>query len=134
MKYNYSEGFNIKKIIGLVAIFFLIVYGLFNARKLIGGPKIEIMTPRDGYEVTVNTVSIKGIAKNAIFVSINDRPISIDTSGVFEENLLLSPGYNIIRIFANDRFRQNTDKEIQIYYNDQASSTPAEINSISNKI
>ncbi len=131
MKYNYSEGFNIKKLIGLTAILLLVVYGVFNARRLIEGPKIEILQPADGYESSSNTVSVKGMVKNATFVSINDRPISIDTSGMFEEDLLLSPGYNIVRIFANDRFKKDTGKEISIYYNNQASSTPLEVNGIS---
>jgi hypothetical protein len=46
--YNYNEGFNVKKVVASVAVLLLIVYGVFNARKLIEGPQIEVFEPTYG--------------------------------------------------------------------------------------
>ncbi len=114
-----------------VAVLLLIVYGVFNARKLIEGPQIEVFEPTSGVEMRTNPISIKGVAKNITFLSLNEKPIAIDTAGIFEEKLLLSPGYNTIRIYAKDRFKQDTVKEIKIYYNDNHQSTTTDISMIS---
>jgi hypothetical protein len=129
--YNYNEGFNVKKVVASVAVLLLIVYGVFNARKLIEGPQIEVFEPTNGVEMRSNPISIKGVAKNITFLSLNEKPIAIDTAGIFEEKLLLSPGYNTIRIYAKDRFKQDTVKEIKIYYNDNHQSTTTDISMIS---
>ena len=129
--YNYNEGFNVKKVVASVAVLLLIVYGVFNARKLIEGPRVEIFEPTSGLESKTNPISIKGVAKNITFLSLNDKPIAVNTSGIFEERLLLSPGYNTIRIYAKDRFKQDTVKEIKIYYNDNYQSTTTDISMIS---
>lgn len=129
---NYNEGFNLKKVVASVAVLLLIVYGVFNARKLIEGPKIEIYEPVSGFETIQNPITIKGIAKNITYLSLNERAIAVDTAGIFEETLLLTPGYNTIRMHAMDRFKQDTVKEIKIYYNDHQ-STSTDIGMISKK-
>lgn len=100
----------------ILSVFLLVSYGLFNARNLIIGPTIEIFSPTKDMETEDNTITIKGKAKNITFISLNERPISVDMEGLFEEKLLLSPGSNIIEIKARDRFKKETEKTIKIYY------------------
>lgn len=114
-----------------MAVLLLLVYGFFNARKLIEGPQVEVFEPTSGLESKINPISIKGVAKNITYLSLNDKPIAVNTSGIFEERLLLSPGYNTIRIYAKDRFKQDTVKEIKIYYNDNYQSSTTDISMIS---
>ncbi len=111
-----NSGFNIKKIVIIVGFALLIGYGLFNARNLLIGPEISIFSPSAGKEVSENFILVQGRAKNVVFLSLNDRPIFIDTEGNFKEKLLLNPGSNIIRLYGRDRFKQDTVEEIKVYF------------------
>jgi len=122
-QYKFESGFNIKLFIIIVSIFLLVSYGIFNARNLIMGPTIEIFSPTDNIETTENILTIKGKAGNISFLSLNERPIFVNTEGLFEEKLLLSPGSNIIEIKAKDRFKKEVFKTIKVYYK-QGTTTP----------
>jgi hypothetical protein len=115
-QYKFEGGFNVRRFLIILSVFLLVSYGLFNARNLIIGPTIEIFSPTKDMETEDNTITIKGKAKNITFISLNERPISVDMEGLFEEKLLLSPGSNIIEIKARDRFKKETEKTIKIYY------------------
>ena len=120
-QYKLHSGFNIRRALISLALVMLVGYGLFNARNIILGPSIEILAPQAGAETADTTVMIRGIAKNITFVSLNERPILVDTSGIFEEKLLLSPGFNTIRVYARDRFNKETEEIISIYSNHKES-------------
>ena len=47
---------------------------------------------------------------------MNDRKIFIDQQGNFKEKILLSYGYNIITMKANDKFGRNTKKKLELIY------------------
>ena len=116
-KCKFTGGFNIRKFVILLSFFLVILYGVFNARNLILGPSIEIFTPLlPETETTENTITLKGRVENMTFLSLNERPIFADTEGVFEEQLLLSPGFNIITLKAQDRFKKEVQKTIRVYY------------------
>ena len=114
---NCEEGFNIKRFIIVVSAILLLCYGIFNARKIIIGPSIEIIFPlSENTETSTSTLKIKGLVQNSTFISINERPIHIDKEGIFEEKLLLMEGSNIIIIRAKDRFGGEKEKKLNIYY------------------
>lgn len=115
-QYKFERGFNIKLFIIIFSVFLLVSYGIFNARNLIIGPVIEIFSPAKDMETEENTFTVKGRVKNMTFLSMNEKPIFVDTEGLFEEKLLLSPGSNIIEIEARDRFKNETQKIVKIYY------------------
>ena len=113
---NLSSGFNVRKTAIIIAVVLIVVYGMFNARNIIIGPEIEIISPNPESETTENLVIIRGVAKNVTFLSLNNRAIFMDQEGNFKEKLLLSPGFNIIRLYGRDRFKQETTEEFKIYY------------------
>ncbi len=121
--HKYEERFNLKKFIFIFSVFLLIIYGLFNARNILLGPKIEIFYPSKESETENNMTEIKGRAQNIIFLSLNERPISVDTEGYFEEKMLLSVGFNTIEIKAKDRFKNEVIEKLKIYYKPSATST-----------
>jgi hypothetical protein len=104
--------------VGLASLVILVIggYSLFQARKLIEGPEISIISPLNGATVMDSLVDITGVAKNINEISVNDRPILIDEQGNFKEKLLLYPGYNIIKLRAKDKFGKEVEKEIQNVY------------------
>ncbi len=112
-----DSGFNLKRFLAITSIVLLIGYAIFNAKHLITGPSIEIFNPTtEELETSKNIFAVKGRALNVTMLKLNDRQISIDTEGFFEEKLLLSEGFNIINIEARDRFGKKTLKSRQIYY------------------
>lgn len=92
------------------------MYGIFNARSILFGPSLEVLSPSPEQEFYDNVITVKGIAKNTTFLSLNERPIFIDTEGVFEEKLLLYSGFNTIILKAKDRFKNETEQIIRVYY------------------
>jgi hypothetical protein len=70
----------------------------------------------DGTKVTDNIVKITGNAKNAINLTLNDRTISIDQKGNFDETIALLSGYNIINIRARDEFGNSDEKNYKLIY------------------
>jgi hypothetical protein len=120
----------------IIFLSFLLVvfYGIFNARNLILGPSIEIFSPpAPETETAANTIIVKGSVKNMTFLSINERPIFADTDGIFEEQLLLSPGFNIITIKARDRFKKEVQKTIKVYYRQSPAPDGAELSTTTNE-
>ena len=115
-QYKFESGFNVRRFVIILSIFLLISYGIFNARNLIMGPVIEIFSPTKDMETEENTLVVSGRARNITFISLNEKPIFVDTGGLFEEKLLLSPGSNMIQIKARDRFKKEVLKTINIYY------------------
>ncbi|HYC34523.1 MAG TPA: hypothetical protein VEC13_02215 [Candidatus Paceibacterota bacterium] len=111
-----SKGpIRIERLIVLFLIGAFLVYGLFEAYKLISGPKIEIISPTPGSTITEASVVIEGRARNVSFISLNDRQIFIDDQGIFREKLLLPAGYTIIKVGAEDRFKKRVEKRIPLW-------------------
>lgn len=94
----------------------IILYGLFQARNIIYGPLVEIHTPKNGAALSEPLVSIEGTTKNIVTISLNDDQIFIDEQGKFKEQLLLSYGYNIMTVKAEDRFGREIKKTLELIY------------------
>ena len=99
--------------IALLAIV-IVGYSLFQASKLISGPIIDIYTPQNGATYSQILIEINGRARNIAFINLNNRPIFTDKNGYFKEQLLLSPGYNIIKLDAKDKFGKYTEKKLEL--------------------
>ena len=100
----------ISSILGLV----IVGYSLFQAQKLIFGPIIDVYTPQNGATYNQTLIEIDGRAQNISYLNLNDSPIFTDKNGYFKEKLLLSPGYNIIKLDARDKFKKYTEKKLEI--------------------
>ena len=111
---------NAKKIVKIssVTIFFLliIIYAFFRSKDLIFGVKIRNVDIVNGSTVTSPTMEVMGVARNAIFLSLDGREISVDQQGNFDETIALLPGYNIINIQARDKFGHTDEKNYQLMH------------------
>ncbi|OHB09807.1 MAG: hypothetical protein A3H52_00380 [Candidatus Zambryskibacteria bacterium RIFCSPLOWO2_02_FULL_39_26] len=92
----------------------IVGYSIFQAWKLISGPIIDIYTPQNGATYSQTLIEIEGRARNISYLNLNDRPIFTNKNGYFKEKLLLSPGYNIIKLDAKDKFKNYTKKRLEI--------------------
>ena len=89
-------------------------YSLFQAQKLISGPIIEVFTPQNGATYNQTLIEISGRARNIAYLNLNDKPIFTDKNGYFKEKILLSPGYNVIKLDAKDKFKKYTEKRLEL--------------------
>lgn len=103
-----------KRFIFALAVLAIIGYGLFEARRLIGGPSIAIDTPKDGSATSEQTVTISGTAHNISFLTINDAPAFTNEEGRFSVHLSPPPGYAIFTVAATDRFGRRAIAHIHI--------------------
>lgn len=114
----------IKKVsIGLFALV-IVGYTLFNARLLIWGPQINNIDPADGSVFESGLVKVSGTTRNITQISLNDRTIFIDESGKFGENILLSPGLNIIELHGKDKFDREINHILNYVYATSTAETP----------
>ena len=102
-------------IIGLFLIC-LFSYGAFEVWAYATGPKITVSSLKNGTMVSESLIAIEGQGGNTKIITLNDRPIVVDEQGNFSEKILLSYGYNILELKAEDRFGKKTEKELQIVY------------------
>lgn len=89
-------------------------YGLFEARRLLGGPTISIDTPLSGSSTSSTTVEISGFAHNISFLTINDAPAFTDETGKYSVQVSPPPGYAIFTVAATDRFGRHASAEVRI--------------------
>lgn len=103
-----------KKGLFIAMAFLLIAYGLFEARRLLEGPRISIISPVDGSATSSPTVLIEGTATNIAFLTINDKPSFTDEAGHFRQLLSPPPGYTVVTVAATDRFGRRASKSVSI--------------------
>lgn len=99
-----------------IFLFLILGYAFYQSKNLLTGPVVNITEPQNGQTVHNQLINVTGASKNIKKINLNDRPIEIDESGVFSERLLLSEGYNIIKISTWDKFNKKTEKLIEIVY------------------
>ena len=97
-------------LLGLV----IVVYSLFQGWKLLTGPVIDIESPENGATYSQALIEVSGRARNTAYLNLNGRAIFTDKEGKFSEKLLLSPGYNIIKLDATDKFKARTEKKLEV--------------------
>jgi hypothetical protein len=98
----------------LLAVVTILGYGAFEARKLIAGPEIIILSPKDGSATSSSMVAIEGVAQNISFLTINDRAAFTDEAGHFTQILSPPPGYAVFTVKATDRFGRRASAQVRI--------------------
>jgi hypothetical protein len=89
-------------------------YTIFQSQKIISGPVINILSPQNGSTLNEELILIEGMTKNISHINLNDRQIFTDKNGYFAEKFLLSPGYNVIKIDAEDKFNKKEQKILEL--------------------
>jgi len=120
MTLGYTDG-KTKIKIGFVTLGILSIVTLtaFELRKVVAGPEIDLSCKTKTCEKIVtadNLYPLSGTTSNISDIHIGNRKIYIDTSGKFNEYIVLYPGTNNISISAKDRFGTEVKKDISVYY------------------
>lgn len=109
-----EKNFTLKKAAIALSGFVVLAIVGYNMRDRILGTPLSITIAQNGSTVTTPFLPITGVAKHARELSINGRTITVDRSGVFDDEVLLSPGYNIIEVALKDQFGNEKLKTYQI--------------------
>ena len=108
----------LKKIISNIVIFgfflFIIIYGISKTRLISQGVNLSVEGIENGKLYETGILEIKGNALRAKHLLINGRELNINQEGDFLDSLVLSPGYNIITISAEDKFGKVTKKVYEV--------------------
>lgn len=93
-------------------------YTGFESRNWFLGPVLTITSPKNGDTLNLPLIEVQGETRNTSLITLNDRAITIDDQGVFKEKILLSPGYNVIKINAKDKFGRVKEKVLELVLKD----------------
>lgn len=97
-------------------------YAFYESTDLRRGPVITIDQPVTGATFNSPVTDIKGRVENMVHISMNDRAISVDEAGNFQEKYVLSNGNNVVKVSAKDRFGRKKDVLVEIIYNEPSES------------
>src|SRR3989338_5450906 len=101
-----------KRALILLAVLLVVGYGLFEARRIIAGPAITILSPQDGSAISSALVTVVGHVQNISFLTINDKPATALEDGTFVYRYSPPLGYTALTVAATDRFGRPTEKRI----------------------
>ena len=119
--------FTLKKILsvgsGVFIVLVIVFYAYYQSRSIIAGPLIVLSEPENNATSKTSLIMVRGVATHAKELTLQGRQIFIDLEGRFAEQLLLSPGYNIIELTASDTSGRQIVKDLELVYLPVASST-----------
>ncbi len=92
----------------------IIGYGFFEARRLLEGPSIVVLSPQDGSATSESLLTIEGVARNISFLTINDKPALTDESGHFTKKMAAPPGVAVVSVEGVDRFGRKASSDVRI--------------------
>lgn len=110
--YDLRRRLEITLLVAMVTI--AIAYGLFKAYPLVAGPRIVIYSPADGDYVASTTFEVSGKVTRANIITLQGRPITIDTEGHFSETLVAQAPYTILVLVAQDHYGETVSKTVRV--------------------
>ncbi len=105
---------------------FIVIYTIFQTKAISRGVDLVISGLADGLALSEDIVKLSGTAVHAKHLLINGKETVIDENDNFSLELALSPGYNIITIEAEDRFKKKTRRVYRVLYEERAEDVALE--------
>lgn len=99
-------------VLGILLIVF--TYILFQFSFLFIGPKLSVLSPKNGELIQKSVVVIEGKTDPYATVLVNGEEVYVDLTGTFKKTLYVYPGEEKISIVSKNRYGKETKKEIQI--------------------
>lgn len=89
-------------------------YGIFAFRSYLLGPSLVVLDPQDASMVDSPLITVRGTTRSISNITLNGNKIFVDPDGNFADQLLLSYGYNIINLTAQDRYGRTVSKDLSL--------------------
>lgn len=97
-----------------IGVLIVLGYSFFALKGYITGPQISLSGPETGTSTENPLLEIRGSAIHTTVLTINDTPTPLDLKGNFAQTVVLAPGYNIISIKAEDRYKRIFEKKLEL--------------------
>lgn len=112
---NWRREWTLSGVSVMVTILLVVGYSWSRARNLIQGPNLTVNTANN-LTLTSPLVRIEGEVERVSHLKLNGGKIFADAGGHFAEPLLLYPGYNVVKLEAEDRFGRQVVKYVKLAY------------------
>lgn len=112
---KWSKAWTLSSVAVTLLVLFIIGYSWSRTRDLIRGPELTVY-PIDTSTLASPLIKLEGQVQRVAHLQLNDGKIFADADGHFQEEILLYPGYNKIKIEATDRFGRTVDQYLELAY------------------
>lgn len=100
--------------LGGIGVAIIVGYSFFVLDDFVRGPRIIINSPQTGYSTTSPAIVITGRGIHTNNLAINGAKTPVDLEGNFRGQLILAPGYNIIKVTAKDNYAREVEKTLEM--------------------
>lgn len=114
--FNWRQWLSWSLLAATVAALVIIGYSWSRTRNLLSGPALTVKNPAKIATVFEPLIKIEGEVRRVDHLNLNGGKIFADSQGRFSEQLLLHPGYNIIKLEASDRFGRRVARFLELAY------------------
>ncbi|MBI5798945.1 MAG: hypothetical protein HZB10_03360 [Candidatus Yonathbacteria bacterium] len=104
----------LKRIFAILGVTVVLGYSYFVLDDFVRGPRIIIESPLNGYSTTTPVIVVVGRSVHTNNLAINGAQTPVDLDGNFRGQLILAPGYNIIKVTAKDNYAREVEKTIEM--------------------
>jgi len=96
----------------IVVVTIAVGIGMFfvvRAQRMMAPPHITLTAPSDGLVTAEKALTVEGHTEREVTLLVNGKPVYIDSSGDFSDDLVLREGLNVIRVVAIRKHGQETE-------------------------
>ena len=86
----------------------IVGYLVFQYMSFVSPPKLEILEPKEGQEITESALVVKGKTDSDVVVKINNQSVLTDDEGSFSEEINIFEGTETIEVVAISRSGKTT--------------------------
>jgi len=87
-----------------IGMFFVV-----RTQRMMAPPNVNLVSPPDGLVTVEKSLTVMGRTEREVTLLVNGKPVYIDTSGNFTDQLVLREGLNVIRVVAIRKHGQETE-------------------------
>lgn len=110
-----------KVLLGILFLF-IVLYAHSRTAFLSQGVSLSVEEIENGQTLTDPILRLKGTAKRAVELTINNREVLIDEKGNFEDVIILSPGLNTLTIETKDKFNNYKQLNYTLWHETETTS------------
>lgn len=89
--------------------FFILIYLFFQFDNLVAAPEIILDYPSEDLMINRSSIELHGRSDPSAKLTVNGEQLYVEDDGSFRQEINLSPGLNILKIQAANRFGKKTE-------------------------